>query len=134
LKDSGLVKTYVNNQFGYEIFHPTQWTSRVVDLQTGDVIINTGTGEFIEVIVEENEDNLPITSWYVSQAPGVRVSDLETFVAKSGLDGIKSPDRLTTYFTRGGLVYIISYGLGQAQEVYYSRTFEMMLNSFKILN
>ncbi|MEA3272189.1 MAG: hypothetical protein U9P90_00805 [Patescibacteria group bacterium] len=133
LLDMGLVKNYTNNQHQYEIYYPSPWSAQILDQVLGTMIFSSGTGEFVEVLIEENQQDLPIISWYLSQAPGVRAGDLETFVAKSGLDGIKSPDRRTAYFTKNGLVYIISYNIGAEKEIYYKRTFEMMLNSFKVL-
>lgn len=134
LIETGSVKEFTSSQFGYHIYYPSAWSPQVLDGVTGSVMFSSGTGEFIEVLIEQNTNNLPIVSWYLTQAPGVRAGDLETFVAKSGLDGIKSPDRLTAYFTKNGLVYIISYNIGAKTDLLYKRTFEMMLNSFKVTN
>ncbi len=84
------------------------------------------------IVIEKNQNNLPIISWYLGQAPGVKAGDIQTFVTKSNLDGIKSPDGFSAYFTKNGIVYIISYNIGTKLEINYKRTFEMMLNSFKI--
>lgn len=132
LLETGAVKEYKNSQLGYKIYSPTPWSTQVIDEVMGTVMFSSGTGEFIEVLVEENKQKLPIISWYLSQAPGVRAGELGTFVTKGNLDGIKSPDRLTAYFTKNGLVYIISYNIGSKKDVYYRRTFEMMLNSFEV--
>lgn len=130
LLDTSAVKEYTNQELQYQIYFPAPWSVKVL---SGTAVFNSNTGEFIEVLIEKNENNLPIISWYLSQAPGVRVGDLATFVTKSNLDGIKSPDRLTAYFTKNGLVYIISYNIGTKKDINYNRTFEMMLNSLKIL-
>lgn len=132
LLETGVVKEFGNTQYGYKVYYPASWSAQILDQVSGTTVFSPGTGEFIEILIEENRQNLPIVSWYLSQAPGVRAGDLETFVAKSGLDGIKSPNRLTAYFTKNGLVYTISYNTGNKGEVYYSRTFEMMLNSFRV--
>lgn len=133
LIDTGAVKNYKNETDKYQIYYPKNWT--VGGLGSGGkdgVIINSGTGEFVSVIVEENPGNLPIISWYLEQAPGVKAGDIQTFVTKNGLDGIKSPDGFSAYFTRDGVVYVISYNIGTKIEINYKRTFEMMLNSFRI--
>lgn len=133
LIDTGAVKNYKNETDKYQIYYPKNWT--VGGLGSGGkdgTIINSGTGEFISIIVEENLDSLPIISWYLEQAPGVKAGDIQTFVTKNGLDGVKSPDGYSAYFTRDGVVYVISYNIGTKMEINYKRTFEMMLNSFWI--
>lgn len=133
LLDTGSVRIYKNTKVGYEIYYPTPWDVRVVDAEKGQVIFMSPTGEFVQVLTEENPKKLPIVNWYLEQSPGVAVGKLETFVTKSNLDGIKSPDRLNAYFSSNGLIYVISYNIGERVNVSFYRTFEMMLNSFKIV-
>jgi len=133
LIDTGAVKNYKNDKDGYQIYYPAKWT--IGGLGSGGIdgtIINSGTGEFVSIITEQNINNLPIISWYLDQAPGIKAGEIQTFVTKSNFDGIKSPDGFNAYFTKGGMVYIISYNIGTKVEINYKRTFEMMLNSFRI--
>lgn len=133
LLDTGAVRIYKNERMNYEIFYPTPWTVQVVDEEKGQVMFKAATGEFVQILIEENPKNLPIVSWYLELSPGVPVGQLEAFVTKSNLDGIKSPDRLNAYFLSNGLVYVISYNIGARVNASFYRTFEMMLNSFKII-
>lgn len=133
LIDTGVVKNYKNDKDKYQIYYPSKWT--IGGLGSGGqdgTIINSGTGEFMSIIVEENLNNLPIISWYLEQSPGTKAGDIQTFVTKNNLDGIKSSDGFIAYFTRNGIVYVISYNIGTKIEINYKRTFEMMLNSFRI--
>lgn len=133
LIDTGAVKNYKNDAEKYQIYYPLKWNIDKLGSEAGGGMkINSNTGEFIAIIVEKNQNNLPIISWYLEQAPGVKAGDIQTFVTKSNLDGIKSPDGFSAYFTRNGIVYIISYNIGIKPEINYKRTFEMMLNSFRI--
>lgn len=133
LLDTGSVKIYKNEANHYEIYYPTPWSVQVVSEETGQVIFMSPTGEFVQILVEENQEHLPIVNWYLKQSPGVPIGKLETFVTKSNLDGIKSPDHLNAYFSSNGLVYVISYNIGNRVSVSFYRTFEMTLNSFKII-
>jgi hypothetical protein len=133
LLDTGSVKIYESKARHYEIYYPMPWSVQVVDEEAGEVMFMSPTGEFVQILVEENPQKLPIVNWYLEQSPGVPVGKLETFVTKSNLDGIKSPDRLNAYFSSNSEVYVISYNIGARVRATFYRTFEMMLNSFKII-
>ncbi len=133
LLDTGSVKIYKNTAKNYEIYYPSPWSVQVVDEKEGEAIFMSPTGEFIQILVEENPQKLPIVNWYLEQSPGVPVGKLETFVTKSNLDGIKSPDLLNAYFSSNSEVYIISYNIGARVRATFYRTFEMTLNSFRII-
>lgn len=130
LIDTGSVKAFTNSVFRYEVYVPAGWTTQVRDDRT--VFFQTGTGEFFQVLVEDNPERQPVIPWYLSQAPGVAANELQSFVSKSGLDGIYSPDRLTAYIASDSQVFVIAENIGTQTELNYTRTFEMMLNSFKI--
>ena len=133
LLDTGAVKIYKNESMSYEIFYPATWSVEVIEEEKGQVMFRAPSGEFVQILVEENPKHLPIVNWYLEISPGVSVGQLETFVTKSNLDGIKSPDRLNAYFSSNSSVFVISYNIGARAEANFYRTFEMMLNSFKII-
>lgn len=132
LIDTGAVKSYSNSTDKYQIYYPARWSVQLSAQTSGATMFLSGTGEFVEVSTEKDEQNLPIISWYLNHAPGVKVGEVETFVTKNGLDGVKSPGRLSAYFTKSNIVYIITYNTGGKEEINYMRTFEMMINSFLI--
>ncbi len=133
LLDTGSVRVYRNAKAGYEIFYPSPWTVEVIDAEKGQTIFRSPIGEFVQVLIEENLQKLPIVNWYLALSPGTPVGQLQTFVTKSNFDGIKSPDRLNAYFSSNGSVYVISNNIGNRVSVSFYRTYEMMLNSFKII-
>lgn len=129
LLDTGAVKIYANPQYKYQIYSPSPWG--VTPSGDGGVVKFAGnTVESIEINIAENLNHLPLVNWYLSQNSGVKPSELQTFITKSNLDGIKSPDKLTAYISADGSVYVISYRLGIDETMNFLSTFEMMLNSF----
>lgn len=129
LLDTGAVKIYANSQYKYQIYSPSPWTVT----PSGDnaqVKFAGNTAESIEINIAENSNHLPLVNWYLSRNPGVKPSELQTFITKSNLDGIKSPDRMTAYISANGSVYVISYRLGTDETMNFLSTFTMMLNSF----
>ncbi len=131
LLDAGLVKKYKNQPFGYEFLYPSSWEIKEQEAG-GRVVLSSPSGEFFQVITEDNAERLPLVAWYLNQSPGVSASQVEAFVSKSRLDGIKSPDRLTAYLTSDARIFIISYALAGKLDINYNRTFEMLINSFRI--
>lgn len=129
LLDTGSVKIYSNPQYKYQIYSPSPWT--IMPSGNGSVVKFAGsTREAIEINIEENSAHLPLVNWYLSRNSGVKPSELRTFITKSNLDGVKSPDRLTAYISANGFIYVISYRLGTDETMNFLSTFEMMLNSF----
>lgn len=132
IEETSLVKIYTNSSYGYSIFYPTNWLPKALDESNREVMFTSATGEFIQVIVEDNPNLTPLLDWYLSEAPGTNPADVGTAATKGGLLGIKSPDGLTVYFGVGDKIYAVSYSLGIKTELNYKSTFEMMVKSFKL--
>jgi hypothetical protein len=132
IEETSLVKVYSNQTFGYSIFYPTTWLPRALDESNREIMFTSLTGEFIQVIVEDNPNKLALLEWYLSEAPGTNPADIGTAATKGGLLGIKSPDGLTVYFGGNDKIYAISYNVGIKTELNYKSTFEMMIKSFKL--
>lgn len=129
LLESGLVEDFKNQAFGYEIYYPAPWVLN--QSQSDSVIFTAPTGEFVQVLIQENPQGLGLKQWYLAQSPGVDENDLKEFTNKAGLSGLQSPDRLTAYFQKDSTVYVVSLNLGAKSVIEYRRTYEMILNSFK---
>jgi len=132
LLESGLVKEYRNQENGYVIYYPDNWS---LDASKGSdfVMFSAQSGEWVQVLVEENAENLTLEDWYLRQAPGVDAGELKTFFSKAGIEGLQSPDRLTAYFKSDSKIFAISLNLGAKSSIEYRRTYEMILNSFKFV-
>lgn len=131
LLDSGKVKVYLNPTFNYSIFYPESWISQALDANNKDVMFTSATGEFIEVLAEDNPLKMSVEAWYLSQSPGVEASQLEHFTTKEKFEGVKSPDGLVAYLPSGDKIFVINYNIGLKTEVNFLNTFEMMINSFR---
>jgi len=132
LIDSGLIKEHVDSNLGYAIYYPANWQTSVIDPE--QIMFISNTGEFIQVIVENNENNyLSATEWYLLQNPEVEEQDLEEILI-GNWSGVRSPDGLNVYLLNSEKIYIISYNIGLKTELNYQTTFEMMLKSFRVFD
>ncbi|MBU4482397.1 hypothetical protein KKC16_03040 [Patescibacteria group bacterium] len=131
LIDADLIQTYVNANFGYSIIYPSKW--KLTEDELGEQVIFTSTtGEFAQVIVQENYGGfLSAKDWYLNQNPAVSVEDLEE-VLIGNWSGARSPDKLNVYLINNNYIYIIAMNVGLKNELNYSTTLEMMLNNFKL--
>lgn len=130
LVESGVVKSHINDILGYEIYYPTKWV--LGPTADPDMIFFTaGSGEFVQVLVQDNPQGLSLKDWYLAQAPGVDEGDVKSFQNKAGLEGLQSPDRLTAYFQKDSKIFAVSLNLETKTVIQFRRTYEMMLNSFK---
>ncbi len=132
IEESGLVEVYTNPSFNYSIFYPKVWISRALDETNREILFTSATGEFIQVIVEENFEHLSALDWYLAKTPDVTAAQVKTVVTKGGLSGIQSPDELTVYFASGDYIFAIAYNVGTKTEVNFKSIFEMMVRSFKV--
>jgi hypothetical protein len=136
LEISGLVNKYTNPIFNYEILHPSAWLARPTDQSLQEVIFQSATGEYIEVLIEDNPQKLDLVQWYLSQSPLADLNQLKKETTKQGYESLLSPDRLNAYLldkNQPEKVYIISYNIGNKNRVNFLTTFEMMRNSFNLL-
>lgn len=143
LKDSAIVNEYYNPIFEYTLLYPAKWVARAIDSANREIMFSSQTGEFIELIVQENPEKLSVLNWYLKQSPNVNPSQVESVVTKNGIRGIKSVDGLTVYLVKPvvsgitGLpeekqyIYVITYNPGTKSELSFKSTFEMMYNSLQ---
>lgn len=131
--DSGVVKQYVNDKFGYHIFDPIKWTAEPTDATLAEVHFNSTTGEFVSILATENKKNLSLADWYKTMNSVGTVDDLGRFTTKALDEGLVSADGLTVYFKNKGYIIVVAYNIGDKNSIEYQRTFEMMLNSLVFL-
>jgi len=132
LLESELVTLYSNPDYGYSIYYPASWR---LDLSKGTLLVmfSAATGEFVQVLTEDNPQDMSLVEWYLAQAPGADEEDLKLFANKAGIEGLQSPDRLTAYFKKDSRIYVVSLNIGGKTTIEYRRTYEMMLNSFNFI-
>ena len=137
LADSNLVKLYTNPTYNYSILYPAKWLASQTNTTTQDQSItfypDTSTGEFIQVLVQNNPTRLSAKNWYLSLNSGVDSNEIESIVI-NGLEGVKSLDGSTIYLAKTDKIYVISYNAGGVTSLNYATTFGMMYQSFKLIS
>jgi hypothetical protein len=136
LETSGLVNKYSNPVYNYEIFYPTSWLARPEDQSLKVVLFMTSTEEFMKISIEDNPDKTDIVSWYLKMSPGSDLNLTAKVMTKNSLEALVSPDKLTYYILDPNTldkVYVISYNIGTLKQVNFLSTFQMMINSFKVI-
>ncbi len=138
LADSVLARTYANAAFGYTLLYPASWTVRALDENNPrEVLFTASTGEFIQVVVDDNLEGLSAAQWYAKQSPDVKPESLERIFVDT-MEGVWTKDKTTAYLTKidasGGkrLLYGITYNYGERTEVNFKTTLHMMLQSFHV--
>jgi len=129
LVDSGLIGIYQNSSYNYSVFYPKPWSARSLNTQNSEVIFTSNTGEFIEVIIQENPLGLSAKNWYLDKNKSADSSALKS-VLVGGLPAIQTPDGLTSYLALGSSIYILSYDTGNQQQMNFYTTYQLFLKSF----
>lgn len=135
LANSGMVNTYSNPTFNYQILYIATWVARPTDQSLQEIIFQSATGERVVVLVEDNTDNLNLAEWYLRQSPLSNISDLGKETTLQGYQALISPDKLTYYLVDSqdlSKVYIINYQIDNKTSINFLTTFAMMVNSFEI--
>ncbi|MFA5188452.1 MAG: hypothetical protein WC460_03765 [Patescibacteria group bacterium] len=136
LENSGLINVYTNPNFKYQIFYPSSWLARPTDSSLAEVIFQSATGEYIEVLAEDNPERLDLVQWFLKQSPLSDLNQIKRQTTKQGLDALINPDQLTFYLIGNASpdeVFVITYNIGTRIQVNFLTTFKMMINSFNLL-
>ena len=129
LIDNPNTRVYKNTDQAFEVFYPLKWTIKEEATEKSSIFFTAPTGEFIQVLIEDNSDGKSLLEWYLQQAPSVRSSEVQMFKTARGYDEILSPDRMTAFVVYSKRVFVISYNLGSILDVQFKATFGMMINS-----
>lgn len=132
LLDSGLVKVFSASS-GWSIYHPGSWTAVLAKPDGSSARIQTGQGESFIITLADNPQALSLMDWYLASHPGVVSSEARVIRTKGGLEGLLGVDRLEAFFVWDSKVFVLRYDLAGQPFVNYRTTFEMMLNSLKLV-
>ena len=132
LINSGLTDLYQNPDYNYSVVYPAAWVVRSLTVDSSEIIFTSNTGEFIEIIIQENPLSLSALNWYLSQNPTIDSTTLETLVI-DGFPAVQTKDGLTTYLSVGSNIYIIAYNIGAQQQMYFYTTYQLLLRSFMFI-
>jgi hypothetical protein len=130
---SGLINVYTNPSWHYKFFYPAGWLVRALpETENRQIMVVTNTGEFFQILVEDNNEQLSAKNWYLQKSPQIDpVTVKEETIG--GLDGAWSPDGLNLYLAKGDKIYIISYNIGTETLANFKSTFQMIIKSFGLI-
>jgi hypothetical protein len=129
---SGLVNSYTNPVYNYTLLYPSAWLAKAVDETNKEVIFTSATGEFIEVIVQENPRRLLVLDWYLEASPELKASQIKT-TSINGQQVVWSSDGQTLYLAEGDKIYGLIYNSGIRKDLNFKTTFRMMIKGFRIV-
>ncbi|MFH1111888.1 MAG: hypothetical protein V1712_02350 [Patescibacteria group bacterium] len=130
LEGSNLVQRYTNSLFSYSILYPTIWQPQSSDELSSEVIFTGETGEFVQVVVQDNPEQKTAVDWYLSYVPSLTMEEIP--VIKIGdLTAVRSLDSLSIYLAVQDKLITINYNNGTHNTADYLSTFQMMYQSFK---
>lgn len=135
LEDTGFVTRFKHPIYFYEFLYPKLW--RILpEASARDLSFQSATGESIAISVMDNPNNISPRDFAVQTAPGpgAEISDWTSNKANVAGVLIKEAGGLRGVFGNGGLIYAVHYATPEGTAPAYLRTFEMMLNSLRIMN
>lgn len=132
LLDSGLVKLF-SAPAGWSLLMPANWTAGLDIPDGSQATITPGTGETVVLRIEDNPTAAALADWYIARTAGANASSVRPFVTKGGLQGVSAGDRLEALFAWGNKVFTLRYIIGGQPFINYRTTFELMLNSLKLV-
>ncbi|MFC1662652.1 hypothetical protein ACFL04_00605 [Patescibacteria group bacterium] len=133
MKDTNLVRGYTNQDFSYSIIYPTSWIVESIVPDNANIMFTSqpSTGEFVQVIIQDNPSELTAKNWYLNLNPTTNPSLIKT-ISVNGLEGVRSLDGQTVYLSKADKIYILVYNVGNLETANFRATYEMMLQSFKL--
>jgi flagellar basal body-associated protein FliL len=136
LSNSGFVNKYPNPTYNYEILHLSTWVARPSDQSLSEVNFQSATGEYVQILVEDNPQELDLISWYLAETNNANISDIDRKTDKQGFEILVSKDKLTYFLLDNDNkenIFIISYEIGSRTSLNFLTSFEMMINSFTVI-
>ncbi len=136
IADSGLVKEFVNPNFGYKVYYPVSWIEDNVDNEYRQVLFSTVSGENIEIRTFNREnDDIDFPAWFSKWGKDQKFDDLVSFETGFKFPGFRRQDFLTYYFMDDAHVYVILYHPAQNENIIHYRTvLKLIARSFHFGN
>lgn len=132
LLDSDLIEEYQADEYKFLI--PKNWLVKELKGQNGIIILPSDIeGEFFEILLLENKENLSLKQWYSNLSPYTKDSQIIKINLKNiDADAIQTIDGLNVYISQNNYVYALIYNIGAKQEIAFPSIFKMFVNSFEI--
>jgi hypothetical protein len=130
LEFSGLVTTYVNPTYNYDLYYPQKWYARSLDSANREIIITSPMGDFVTINILEKEASQLLNVWYLNKNTDITSNEIRDFTNHNDIEGIVSPDEFTVYFSKDQYIYEIKYDIGLKTKVNYPNLFKVIYESF----
>lgn len=128
LSASSLVNNFVDKENGFSVLYPQELTTAVSEDGSGVTFTATSTGQFFQVQVLENENNITdIEEWYLQMNPTTQADEIQT-TQIGGQPAVISGSSF--YVLNGGKIYLINYNMGYPATAYFSTSFNAFIKSF----
>lgn len=138
LLDTGAVELFTDDGGEFTFTYPSEWTvSSSIDDNgiTEEVIVGTDTLAVFVINYSVIDENSNFEDWYGDNGdPTLRFTGLQETLTKEGYSAYIGSDDRIAYLLIDSTVYTFEYDLGSELSVDYLQTFQMMLNSFLVLN
>jgi len=131
LADNPGIATFTENTLGFTVLRPAGWTSRT-DAEAKKVVFSSQGGESVELAVRAKTGTESLSEWFRAAFPE-NVSAAEPYRTRQGYEAIATADRQTIYVDGGDKVFSVAYILGDRLEIQYKVTFQMIVQSFRLL-
>ncbi|HOZ53334.1 MAG TPA: hypothetical protein PK142_01490 [bacterium] len=131
LVDNINIDEFKNNSFNYSLLYPGAWDKSILSDESS-VIFSIDDNSFFQVLVEKNEGQQNIGSWYGSRF--FSFINSEDIIIKEDWSGLYSEDGSAFYLTDKNLknIYTILYNFSENQPQSYINILKMMVNSFRL--
>ncbi len=134
LAASTYLTKYQSQTGKYEIYYPKAWTLKSLNNDYA-TIISAPDNSLMQISVQGNPKIQNISSWYDSTF-SLETPSTNRVQKGNGWEGVMGEDNLNFYLTDTDRenIYIISYIPALSDRLAYPNIFEMIINSFKIIN
>lgn len=132
LEATGFVTRFKHSTYSYELLYPKAW-QLLPDASARELSFQSATGESIAISVIDNPEHLTARAYGASSAPQATITDWTT--NKANLTGvlIEETNQLRGVYSAGDFLYVAHYSISSQGGAAYRRTFEMILNSFRVV-
>ncbi|PLX20664.1 hypothetical protein C0584_05490 [Candidatus Parcubacteria bacterium] len=131
LSNSQNFQKFENTKYSYLFYYPTLF--KIQASSEDAVIFDLGDEEFFQIFVDTNSKKLNIEDWYKAQF-AVNLIDENLIFSKNDWQAVKSADRRSIFFKNNVGDYVIAFNYSSLEKAQYLNIFEVVFNSFKILN
>ncbi len=130
-----LVTSYTNPSFNYKVYYPAKWSARANDTTNTTLLItpDPATGEYFQVLVQDNPQQRTAKEWFRSLNPTAPESSIVTLTV-NGLDGVRSPDGNTVTLVKADKAYALTYSVPSTMTAKnYGVFFDVLVDTFSLV-